>query len=89
MLRPHNSSAFRRDLKRLAKSGKDLGKLFPVMIALGNEIALAPAYHDHQLKGNWNGYRECHIEPDWLLVYLIKDGILTFARSGSHSEIFD
>lgn len=89
MLKPHNSTAFRKDIKRLGKAGKDLGKLFPVMILLTNETPLPPVYYDHPLKGNWKGYRECHISPDWLLVYVIKEGVITFARSGSHTEIFD
>jgi len=89
MLKPHKSSAFRKDLKRLTKSGKDLGKLFPVMIALTNETPLDPKYYDHSLKGNWKGYRECHIEPDWLLIYKTTDEEIRFARSGSHSELID
>lgn len=88
MLKPHNTTAFKRDLKRLAKSGKDLEKLFSVMVLLANETPLDQKYYDHPLKGNWKGYRECHIEPNWLLVYLVEDDVITFARSGSHSEIF-
>ena len=89
MLKPHNTTTFKRDLKRLAKSDKDLEKLFSVMILLGNEIPLDLKHRDHPLKGDWKGYRECHIKPNCLLIYIIEGDKITFARTGSHSELFD
>lgn len=57
---------------------------------LAESGSLPEIYHDHALKNNWNGFRECHIEPDWLLVYAIRDDvlILALARTGSHSDLF-
>ena len=89
MLKPHSPKAFRQDFKRIFKAGKDMRKLLSAMELLENEIPLDQKYHDHPLKGNWKGHRECHIEPDWLLIYIIEGDTITFARSGSHTELFD
>ena len=71
------SSAFKRDY------------MLPVLIALANDQPLEPRYRDHDLSGNWAGYRECHIKPDLLLIYRKLDGnILRLARLGSHSQLF-
>ena len=55
---------------------------------LATEEALDPRYRDHPLQGNWRGYRECHIEPDWLLIYNVENDTLRLGRTGSHSELF-
>ena len=88
MLKTHNTKAFRQDFKRLFKSGKDMEKLRIVIELLEEEIPLDDEYRNHPLKGVWKGCQECHIAPNWLLVYKITMGLITFVRSGSHSEIF-
>lgn len=84
------TSQFKRDLKLAKKQGKDIEKLFQVVERLANGEVLEEKYHDHNLIGNYKGCRECHIEPDWLLVYEISENILTLLlyRVGSHSELF-
>ena len=81
---------FKKDLKRAKKQGKDTDELFAVIEKLSNGEALEAKYRDHSLSGNYKGCRECHIEPDWLLIYEIDDGILVLMlyRVGSHSELF-
>ncbi|GHV54331.1 hypothetical protein AGMMS49579_14690 [Spirochaetia bacterium] len=59
-----------------------------VIIDLINEMPLDEKYKDHALSGNFKDYRECHIKPDWLLVYRITDGVIYFSRTGTHSDIF-
>lgn len=88
MLKTHNSSAFRKDFKREHKTGKDMQKLLDVMRLLEDETPLDQKHHDHPLKGDWLGCRECHVSPDWLLIYKIEEDTLTFVRTGSHSELF-
>lgn len=67
---------------------KDLGKLDAIMKALIEEKPLAPKHKDHPLHHNWAGRRECHVEPNWLLIYKIQDETIIFERTGSHSELF-
>lgn len=86
------STAFKRDFKREAK-GKHRATLddtlMPVLIALVDDQALDAKYRDHDLTGDWSGYRECHIKPDLLLIYRKADAdTLRLARLGSHSEFF-
>ncbi len=80
---------FRRDLKRLQKQGKDMEKLKEVIRLLCEGKELPPRYEDHPLKGEWSDFRDCHIEPDWVLIYRIEEQelLLVLARSGSHSNI--
>jgi mRNA interferase YafQ len=86
---------FRKDLDRDRQSGcykqKDFEKLKEAIDALIEEVPLDKNLLDHQLKGNWFGYRECHVKPDWLLVYKTdKDSnTLNLARLGSHNQIFN
>ena len=84
-------SRFRQDHKRVKAQGKDIPLLMEIMDRLQNEETLEASFVDHDLKGNWAGYRECHLSPNWLLVYIVEkeDDRITFARTGSHSEIFD
>ena len=82
------TSQFKRDSKRVMKQGKPFGELLDVIDLLSNEIPLADKFRDHDLKGNWVGHRECHIRPDWLLIYYVEDEILYLARTGSHAELF-
>lgn len=89
MLTPVRSTQFRRDVKRAEKRGKELGKLRELLSILlaGNE--LPSRFKDHPLKGDWKGYRDAHIEPDWLLIYRVAGDQLLLARTGSHADLFD
>ncbi|MCK5809116.1 type II toxin-antitoxin system YafQ family toxin [bacterium] len=90
MLKISRTTKFKKDIKRIVKSGrKNTDKLKDLIIMLVNEESLPKKYKNHLLKGNWNNYLECHIEPDWLLIYKIVDSTLLLARTGSHSELFD
>lgn len=86
------SSAFKRDYKRETKGQHRTtldADLLPVLAALVNDQPLAPRYRDHDLSGRWEGYRECHIKPDLLMIYRKPDtNTLRLARLGSHGELF-
>jgi len=89
MLAPVRSGQFRRDVKRMEKRGKDLGRLRALLGLLIAEHALPANYKDHPLKGDWKGFRDAHIEPDWLLIYRVVGDQLQLARTGSHSDLFN
>lgn len=74
----------------MKKRGKDLEKLKYVVNELANQRPLDEKYRDHELTGNYRNFRECHIEPDWLLIYRIEKGELTLAlvRTGTYSDLF-
>ena len=84
------TTQFRKDLKRIRKRGCDLSKLDAVLQTLLREEPLDEKYRDHGLTGNYIGFRECHVEPDWLLIYAVDQGklILTASRTGTHSDLF-
>ncbi len=82
------STAFRRDVKRLRRQGRDITLLEEVIISLVNGRSLAPHHRDHTLIGNWFGFCECHIQPDWLLIYRIEEDELQLVRTGSHAALF-
>ncbi len=82
------SKKYNKDLDRIEKQGKDLTKLFDVIENIFFNITLAKKYKDHQLKGEMKDFRECHISPDWLLLYINTNESLYLVRTGSHSEIF-
>lgn len=84
------TTQFKKDLKRIRKRGLDLNSLKFVLDTLQKQEALPLKYRDHALVGNYRGFRECHIESDWLLIYTISNEklILTAARTGSHSDLF-
>jgi mRNA interferase YafQ len=84
------SAQFRRDVRLAAKRGKDLLSLEEVVDALANGEPLPAERRDHALKGRYDGYRECHVEPDWLLVYKLDNGqlVLVLYRVGTHSDLF-
>jgi len=86
MLTPVWSGRFRRDVKRAKRRGKDVDKLKVVLSLLLEERPLQARYNDHPLKGDWKGFRDLHIEPDWLLLYRIEGGELQLARTGAHSD---
>lgn len=89
MLELRFTTKFKRDYKRIKKQGKDLSKLEATLEALVSGEALPDAMRDHSLGGTYRGHRECHIEPDWLLVYRIDEEglVLVATRTGSHSEL--
>ena len=91
MLTLKTTTKFRKDYKRMKKQGKDLSLLKSVIDDLLSEKALDEKYQDHPLAGNYIGFRECHIQPDWLLIYAIDHDqlILTASRTGSHSDLFN
>ena len=84
------TNQFKRDLKLAKKQNRNLDKLFAVISILADGKTLDANYHDHDLSGQYKGVRECHIEPDWLLVYEIINDVLVLMlyRVGSHSELF-
>lgn len=88
MLTRKTSNEFDREYVKQHKRGKDIKKIDELMKLIIEEKPLPPKYKDHALKGNWRGYRDCHIEPNWLLIYKVGAGIAFFARTGSHTDIF-
>ncbi len=84
------SNRFKKDLKVALKRGYKLDKLKTVIDCLASGQPLAEKYKDHVLTGNFEGFRECHISPDWLLVYRIEedDLLLYLLRTGTHSDLF-
>jgi mRNA interferase YafQ len=87
MLTPEPSTAFRSEIQRLARRGKDITKILAPLLILLNGQVLPPQYLDHPLKGPWSGYRDFHIEPDWVVVYRIAGDTLILARTGTHADI--
>ncbi len=88
MLRPVHLRKFENEVVKAKKRGKDTKKLKEVMKLLIKEETLPQKHHNHKLKGQYLGYWECHIEPDWLLIYKKTTTHITFARTGSHSDLF-
>ncbi len=84
------TSQFKKDYKAMRKRGMKLSDLHDIIEQLANGMKLPPKNHDHALTGNYSGFRECHISPDWLLVYLVTEDVLvlTLVRTGSHSDLF-
>jgi len=89
MRSPNYTTQFERDLRLLQCRGKDIEKLKQVLAALINEESLAERYRDHPLKGNYRNRRECHLEPDWLLIYKLYNDEIIFERTGTHSDLFE
>lgn len=84
------STTFKKDLKLAKRRGANIAELIFVTNELANGNVLEEKYRDHALHGNWEGYRECHIEPDWLLIYSVNECelILYLMRTGTHSDLF-
>jgi mRNA interferase YafQ len=82
------TAQFKKDVKRLKKQGKDLNKLGAVLRTLSESGLLEERYRDHGLSGKWSGSRDCHIEPDWILIYRTDADSVFLERSGSHSDLF-
>ena len=91
MLTLKTTTKFRKDYKRMKKQGKDLSLLAEVINTLLAEEVLDEKYRDHPLSGNYAGFRECHVLPDWLLIYTVDRGqlLLTASRTDTHSDLFD
>ena len=89
MLVPVRSARFKRDAKRVGRRGKELDKLEALLTLLIHQERLPERYRDHPLRGSLRGYREVHIEPDWLVIYGVKGGELHLVRTGSHSDLFN
>jgi len=88
MLKPVRLNQFKRDYKRLMKRGKPMQKLIHVIEQLVNEKNLPPKNRDHTLSGNLVHKRECHIDPDWLLIYRKTATELYLERTGTHADLF-
>ena len=84
------TSQFKKDYKLAMKRNLNTGLLKEIVELLANGKELPEKYRDHNLTGNWKGHRECHIQPDWLLIYKIENDVLvlTLARTGTHSDLF-
>ena len=82
---------FKKGLKLAKKRGLDISLLADIVEKLLHKIPLEMKNKDHALNGNYKGYRECHIQPDWLLIYLIEEDILTLTLidTGTHADLFD
>jgi mRNA interferase YafQ len=85
------TTQFKRDFKKVSRSGRyAVSDFLEVVDMLARDVPLPIKYCDHALSGEWSGFRECHIKPDWLLIYEKPKGklVLILARTGSHSELF-
>ena len=84
------TSRFKKDYKRLQKRGYNMGKLLDVVDILREGGELPPEYKDHPLHGDYVGHRDCHIEPDWVLIYYKSETtlVLSMTRTGTHSDVF-
>lgn len=90
MLEIQYEKSFKKDYKRIIKRGCNPDNLQTVLNYLVTQTPLPKKYKDHSLSGNYAGYRECHIEPDWLLIYKVFNDrlVLVLTRTGSHSDLF-
>ena len=89
MLIPYYTKQFAKDLKKMLKRGKSDEKIKRVIRKLINEEQLEARYKNHRLLGNYQNRRECHIEPNWLLIYKIIKNEIIFERTGTHSDLFE
>ena len=85
-----NTTQFKKDYKLAKRRGLDINLLKGIITKLANGEVLAPKHKDHPRSGDWVGHRECHIQPDWLLVYRYDNDVLviTLSRTGTHSDLF-
>jgi mRNA interferase YafQ len=85
------TTQFKKDFKLAKRRNRNMKLLKEIIDKLANGEPLEEKYRDHALTGNWVGHRECHIQPDWLLVYRVEDNVLvlTLSRTGSHSDLFN
>ena len=85
----YQSNRFQKDLKRVSKRGNDLEKIETILNFLVIDMDLPERCRPHKLSGNYAGFWECHIEPDWLLIYDFDEDSLTLRRTGTHSDLYD
>ena len=84
------SSRFKRDYKLCKKCGRDMQKMQDILLILASGETIPEKYKDHPLKSNWKGYRDIHIEPDWILIYKLEgNNIILLAATGTHSDILE
>jgi mRNA interferase YafQ len=83
------TTAFEKDLKRVGRQGRNLDKLDEVVTLLQTQQPLPTRCRPHPLRGNWTGHWDCHVKPDWLLLYRVMETELILVRTGSHSELFE
>jgi mRNA interferase YafQ len=88
MKKVSQSTQFARDLKRMRKRGKDIDKLKVIVKTLAQGKSLDARHRDHPLIGSWKNSRDCHITPDWVLIYTADELSLRLERTGSHSDLF-
>ena len=88
MLNPFRTTQFKRDVKLAAKRGRNMSKIKAIMTKIIKQESLDPKHKNHKLTGNYKEHWECHIEPDWLLVYRLTNTEVIFARTGTHSDLF-
>ncbi len=88
MLALSQTTKLKRDIKLMQKRNADMRAFKFVVESLASEIPLPEKFRDHALIGDWQGFRECHITPDWLLIYRIDAGVLILHRTGTHSDLF-
>ncbi len=88
MLIPIRTTQFKRDTKLAEKRGRNMSKLKTIMTKLASKEPLDPKSKDHKLTGDYKNHRECHVEPDWLLIYSITENEITYVRTGTHSDLF-
>jgi mRNA interferase YafQ len=89
MRTPSYSGQFQRDVKRLQRRGKEIGKLKRLIELLLEGGALPPQFKDHPLKHTWAGYRDAHVDPDWVPIYSATNEKVHFERTGTHEELFE
>ena len=88
MLALHSTKRFEKDYRLMIKRGYDIARLKEIVLTLRIPEKLPPKNHDHELSGNLAGFRECHIQNDWLLMYKQTETDLYLARTGTHSDLF-
>jgi mRNA interferase YafQ len=88
MRQPDFSGQFKRDVRQSQKRGKDMEKLKTLLSLLIEGEPLPASYVDHPLKGDWRGFRDAHIEGDWLLIYKVLGDVVRFERTGRHTDLF-
>ena len=83
------TNQFARDMKRMIKRGKDPARMREIVSSLAHGKTLAQKFKDHPLRGEWEGSRDCHVEPDWVLIYTADASFLRLERTGSHADLFE
>jgi len=89
MRNPVVGSRFKRDVKRMERRGKEMSKLRKVIELLIEGNPLPPELKDHPLSGDWKHFRDCHIEPDWVLIYKVDGNDLYLVQTGTHADLFN